>query len=669
MPKKSDKIIVDIAPITRIPLSRNQSFSYLSDKKLPLGTLVSIPLFHRKAEGVVTGNRPDFERLGNIELKKISSVIEENFLDSKQIELAKFISDYYISPLGIVLKSFVPKRVKARSKKQAVESGQSPAKKIILTKEQNLAIQKISKNYELKTKNFLLFGPAGSGKTEIYIESIKKLDKNRQALILLPELTLTPQAIDRYSAHFGRENISILNSKVAKGEYYKQWQRIKSGETKIIIGTRMAVFAPFRNLGLIVVDEEQDMSFKQWDMNPRYDARTVAEKLAELHAAKIIFGSATPSIESYQKVLDKKLTLVELPNLKIPGEPAKSYEQPETVIVDLKKERWEHNQSPISKKLRSEIAYALKNNLQTILFINRQGMSSFSICTNCKTVLKCPKCERALVYDTSGIYRCIHCAYKTSITPECSKCKGIAFQNIGLGTQKIEKEIANLFPSARIARADNQTMKNADAHEKIYRDFAEKRTDILIGTQMLSKGWDLPNVALIGIIDADNMLSIPDFSANARAFQNIVQVGGRSNRPGAKFRGSVIIQTFNPQQKLFQLAAERNFKQFFAVELKERKDLHLPPFGKLIKLTFQHFDSKKVSAETDAAYKKLDGAKSKDVNVSEPQNSFLSNVRGRYRKQIIIQIKNKSSIPEKIKQILSNLPSGWIIDVDPVSII
>jgi len=669
MPKKLEKIIIDVVPIARIPLSRNQSFSYLSDEKISAGSLVSVPLFHRKAEGIVTGHRPDFARLGNIELKKVVEVLEENFLDKKQIELAQFISDYYISPLGIVMKSFIPKRTKSRLKRLSLSSAKGvlevEPRRITLTTEQEDAISKIAEN---KRNKFLLFGPAGSGKTEIYFEAIKKLAKNKQALILLPELTLTPQAIDRYSAKFGRENIAILNSKVAKGEYYTQWQRIKSGETKIIIGSRMSVFAPFKNLGLIVVDEEQDMSFKQWDMNPRYDARTVAEKLAGLHGAKIIFGSATPSIESFQKTIDGEFELVEIPHLKIPGAPLKNYEEPEVVIVDLKKEKWEKNHSPISRKLRSEIAYALKNNLQTILFINRQGMSSFSICTSCKTVLKCPKCERALIYDNSGVYKCVHCTYKTSITPECSKCKGITFQNIGLGTQKIEKEMASMFASARIARADNQTMKEAGAQDKIYHDFASGKIDILIGTQMLSKGWDLPNVALIGIIDADNLVSIPDFSVNARAFQNIVQVSGRSNRPNAKFRGMVIIQTFNPNQEIFKFAAERNFKQFFAKEIKERKDLFLPPFGKLIKLTFQDYDAKKVSEISDALYKLLEEKELENVNITEPQNSFIPNIRGRYRKQIIIKIKDKI-ISEDIKTILQSLPVGWLIDVDPISII
>ncbi|KKR22120.1 MAG: Primosomal protein N (Replication factor Y)-superfamily II helicase [Candidatus Moranbacteria bacterium GW2011_GWA2_39_41] len=667
MSTKQAKIIIDVVPIARIPLSRNQSFSYLSEVEITAGSLVEVPLFHRKAQGVVTGYRPDFARLGNIELKKVSSVLEENFLDKKQIELAQFISEYYFSPLGIVMKSFVPKRTKQRNKKQDTNPKQI-TNNIKLTKEQTDAVEKINTKYQIPNTKYLLCGPAGSGKTEVYIESIKQLKKNEQVLILVPELTLTPQAIERYSAQFGAENISVLTSKVSKGEFFTQWQKIKAGEIKIVIGTRMAVFAPFKKLGLIVVDEEQDMSFKQWDMNPRYDARTVAEKLAQLHKCKIIFGSATPSIESFQKTIDQEFVLVKIPHLQIPDAPKKDYDGPEVSIVDLKKEKWEKNHSPISRKLRSEIAYALKNGLQTILFINRQGMSSFSICAGCKTVLKCPKCERALIYDNSGVYKCVSCTFQSSITPTCSKCKGLIFQNIGLGTQKIEREMASMFASAKIARMDSQTMKEAGAQEKTYHDFAEGKIDILIGTQMLTKGWDLPNVALIGIIDADNMVSIPDFSVNFRAFSNIVQVSGRSNRPHAKFRGSVIIQTFNPNLEIFRFAAQRNFEKFFAREIKNRQDLSLPPFGKLIKLIFQDYDAKKVSTVTRTLYAMLEKSINEQVSISEPQKSFIANVRGRHREQIIIKLKNKE-LPAEIKTIIEALPTGWLIDVDPISII
>ncbi|MFZ5982629.1 MAG: DEAD/DEAH box helicase, partial [Patescibacteria group bacterium] len=384
MEKKPRKHIIDIAPLTRIPLNRSQSFSYLYDKKLPEGTLVSVPLFRRSLPGIVLKSRNDFRRLGNIQLKKIESVLEENFLDKKQLELADFLSDYFISPLGIILKAFVPKRVKSR-KAESLAKKKIPKKKIILTKDQKSAVEKItgknSKNYKLqpeagppwaeKTNSFLLYGPNASGKTEVYLETISKLkakNPNLQFLILLPELVLASQALERYSAHFNPAEIAVLGSNIAQGKFYSDWQKIKSGEAKLIIGTRMAVFAPFRKLGLIVVDESQDASFKQWDMNPRYDARKASEGLSRIHKCPLVFGSATPRIEDYFKAQQGEYQLLKLPELKLkPG----SY-NPETIIVDMKKERWAKRFSPISEKLSSEIYFTLKHKGQIALFINRQ---------------------------------------------------------------------------------------------------------------------------------------------------------------------------------------------------------------------------------------------------------------------------------------------------------
>lgn len=658
------KFIIEVVPLTRIPMSREPSFYYLFEKKIPVGSLVSIPLFKRQVQGIVIGHKDDFARLGSIQLKKISKIIEEDFLPEKQLHLAYFMQDYYMSPLGINLKSFIPKIVKEKKRKEISSENPGKAKEIILTQEQKDAVKKIEKS---KKSKFLLFGPSGSGKTEIYIELAKSLAEKKQILILLPELTLTPQAIERYGAHFKTDEIAIINSKISKGKFYSQWKKIKSGEIKVIIGSRMAVFAPFKNLGLIVVDEEQDMSFKQWDMNPRYDARKLAEKLCEIYRGKIIFGSATPSVETMHKALEKDFAKVDLPELVLPGVPApsKSIE-----LVDMKKERWKKNYSSLSKKLVAEIEYALKYGKQVILFINKQGMSHFSVCENCKSVLKCPKCDRSLVYASSGSYYCVHCSYKSSIIPQCQKCQGIHFRNIGIGTQKIEKEIADIFSSAKIARADNQTAKESGFHEKLYADFSQGKTDILIGTQMISKGWDFPNVSLVGIIDADSLLSVPDVFSREKAYQNIMQIAGRTGRPGSRYPGKILVQTFNPEQNFFRQIQNNDYLGFYEEEIKDRKNLKMSPFSLVIKLVFQDYKKERVKKETERVFKIMEEKiSSKSAVISEPQDSFLSQIRGRHRAQFIIKLLEGKEIPQKIRKILASLPSGWIIDVDPISII
>ena len=670
MEGKAKKFIIDIIPLARIPLGRDQFFCYLSDKKLISGTLVIIPLGNRKIDGIVIRTRKDFKRLGGIQLKKIDAVIEENFLDEKQFKLAQFISDYYLSPLGVIMRNFAPERVKKRRKEKKEErTMQTGTKKIILTKEQSFAVDKIS-SFMLRASRFLLFGPAASGKTEVYIHSIIALKKNNpdlQFLILIPEQTLAPQALERYGAYFGPGEIVLLSSNVSKGRYYSCWKKIKSGEAKIIIGTRMAIFAPFQKLGLVVIDEEQDMSFKQWDMNPRYDARTSAEKLAEIHKCAIVRGSAVPSIETYWRAINKELKLLELPVLNL-GE-ARSMKQETGLtsfeIVDMKKERWQRNYSSISKKLKNEIAYALKNKSQAILFINRQGMSAFTVCSTCKTLLKCPKCERALVYDREGFYKCLHCSYKSGVVPKCSQCGGIAFKNLGIGTQKVAKEISNLFPSAKIIIADSSVSHRRGFQDKIFSDFSSGSADILIGTQMISKGWDLPRIALAGIIDTDNSLALPDFAAGEKVFQNIVQISGRVNRPGFKYPGMVIIQTFQPDNLIIKLAAKLDYRSFWKYETEERKKFKLPPFGKLIRLIFQDYDQDKVCQKSLEVFNKL--IKIAGVETTDPHDPLAPKIRGKIRKQIIVKFREK--LPEDLKTVLKNLESGWVIDVDPINLI
>lgn len=684
MPNKKPYII-NVVPLTKIPLFRDQSFYYLYKNKIPAGSLVKIPLGKRTIDGIVLESKLDFPRLGNIQLKKVFSIVEENFLTPKQIKIAQFISNYYFVSLGITMKMFVPKISGTRNKNHElkINTYESP-EKVQLTSAQTLAINKITAptSYKLQATclpdrqaSYLLYGSASSGKTQVYLESIKKIileNPKAQALILLPELTITAQEIERYGDFFGPEKIAVLNSKLSKGQYYKNWQTIKNGDAQIIIGTRQAISAPFKNLKIIIVDEEQDISFKQWDMNPHYDARKVAEKLSEIYEAKIIFGSATPRVETFYRAKNNKLNLLELPYLQ-----TTSYKlQANTEIVDLKNEHWKNwkkvsNVSPISQKLESEIAWMLKNKFQIILFINRQGMSTFSACTNCKTVLTCPDCERALTYRQKGNYECLHCKFETGDFPVCPNCQGMSFRNVGLGTERIEKEIDKLFPSAKIVRVDTQSMKKSTkAQEKIWQDFSQKKIDILIGTQMIAKAWDLKNVGLVGIIDADSLFAFPDFHTNEIAFSLISQAIGRTGRTGSRFKGKALIQTYHPENQIIRWTSERNYLKFYEFEIKEREALSYPPFSKIIKLTYKDFSLGAVEKEVQRIYQKLTQAnQSSLIQIYPPIAPYVPKVRKRFIRQIILKIKNGEKLSPSLKAEFKALPNGWNIDIDPISLI
>ncbi len=663
---KKYKHIITIVPLIKIPPSRNAFFHYLYFEKIPFGTLVEIPFGKRKIKGIVINNKNDFLREGNIQLKKIKQIVEKNFLTKKQISLASFISEYYVCSLGIALKKFVPNIVGSRKKTNSKNSASQ--EKVILTSQQKLAISIITTSK--KYSKFLLFGESSSGKTQVYFEIIKKMIKSRnsQALILLPELTGIAQEIERYGKEFGKE-VVVLHSKITKGQFYKNWNRVKSGKAKIVIGTRQAVFAPFKNLKLIIIDEEHDISHKQWDMNPRYDSRTVSVELAKVFNCKLVFGSATPRIETYYQAKKRKIKLLTLDKI------SKNDTSERNIIVDLRKEHWDNwkkikTVSPLSKELKNEVRYNLKHKRQIILFINKQGMSSFTICANCKEVLKCPDCERALTYRNKGNYECLHCKFEAGDFPVCPNCQEMIFKNIGLGTEKIEVEINKLFPSAKIARADSSSLKTTHAQEKLWQDFSQKKIDILVGTQMITKAWDLPNVGLVGIVDADSLFGFPDFYTDEIAFSLISQAVGRINRTNSIFSGTAIIQTYHPENKIIQWASEKKYTSFYQYEIKQRRALNYPPFMHIIKLVFQNYDKTLSIKETQAVYERISSIKqNSNLQIYPPQEPLNPKIRGRYRRQILIKTKNYPKIPKKLITIIKSLKSGWIIDIEPINTI
>lgn len=656
------KFIIDVIPLTRLPLTRQQSFSYLHSEKIPFGTLVSVPLFRREVRGIAINNRDDFFRFGNIKLKKINKILDEKFLTEKQLELAKFISDYYLCPLGIVLKFFVIKRAKARDLQLTTYNLQQ--KNINLDKEQKkiaIEINKKAVSGKLLVNSYLLI--AGGEKIEIYLELISKITKTKkQVLLLVPEISLAYQSLDIIKEYFDEKIIALFHSKLTGSELYENYQKIKSGEAKIIIGTRQAVFAPFKNLAMIIVDEEQDISYKQWDMNPRYNAKDAAYKLAELFNSKLLFCSVAPSVETYYKIPNSKIqnpSKSQIPNLKSQN----------IDIIDMRKEGWSNNSRKrnnniiFSKKLEAEIGWTLKRKKQAFLFINRRGMSSFSICESCKEVLRCPRCERALIYDQEGYYRCFHCNHKTSIFPHCPKCQGTTFKNIGIGNQTIEREIKKIFPGAKTKLVDFESLKNKTGQKTIFREINDKKYDIIIGTQAILKSWLLPHLGLVGIINADELLNFPGLNSDERAFQILTKAKNKAQN------SRLIIQTYSPENNVINCVANDGLENFYKKILEERNSLKYPPFYKIIKLTLRAKNKNSLEREIQIifnAVKKI-SEKENDMMVFDPLVPLLSKIRDSYQKNIVIKIKG-DMVPQDLLQYLKRIGSEWIVDIDPINL-
>ncbi|MFH2105495.1 MAG: primosomal protein N' [Parcubacteria group bacterium] len=639
------KLIIDVIPATNIPPDKNQVFSYLAPtgEDLQPGQEVLVPLRNRQVRAIVV-EKPTAKKLP-YQVKPITEIYQEkNVLTPAHLQLAKWVAKHYQTSLGLVIKTMLWPRLKRTKKETArVSHTQTTAKFPRLTSYQAKAYQSVEQALAAsKYQSFLLHGVTGSGKTEIYMRAIQEvLKKDKQTILLVPEISLTPQNIERFAARFGADQLAILHSKMTGGEKYTEWRKIIAGQAKIIIGPRSAVFAPTPNLGLIIVDEEHDASYKQYDQQPRYHAREVALKLAELTHSVVILGSATPSLESYYQAKSKKHILLELPHRFAGGD-----KLPKVEIIDMRQEIKKRNYSIFSEKLATTLEQVLAEKKQALLFINRRGASTFVMCRDCGHVVECPNCSISLTYHLQSTPTadqdliCHHCNYRTSSPTLCPECDSQFIKYFGTGTQKVEYELQKLFPAAKIARADHDSMSQKNAHHKLFHDFASGKYDVLIGTQMITKGWDLPNVDLVGIISADVLFNFPDFRCNERAFQMITQVAGRAGR-GEK-RGEVVLQTYNPKNAIIKAAAQHDYHKFYQAEIKERQALNYPPYSRLVKIICQHQSAKKVQEQstTLAVAAKQAILKNKlSIELLGPAPAFFSRVRNRYRWNIICKIK------------------------------
>lgn len=526
-----------------------------------------------------------------------------------------------------------------------------------------LKIQKL----ERKNKNMLLYGVTGSGKTEVYIKSIEYiLNQGKTAIVLVPEISLTPQTVSRFRERFG-ECIAVLHSSLNEGEKFDEWQRIKNGLAKIVIGARSAIFAPLENIGVIIIDEEHESSYKQ-DNNPKYNAKNVAMKRAELENATIILGSATPCIESYYNAnSNENWKLLELPQR------VKNQIMPKVLLVDMKKEYSEGNRGVFSRHLKIAIEERLIKKEQVILFLNRRGFSTFVLCRDCGYSVKCSDCSVAMVYhNTSELLKCHYCG-KTQIIPiRCPSCKSNNIRHFGIGTQKIEIFAQKLFPTAKIARLDKDTTTKKDSHFTILNKFSKGEYDILIGTQMVAKGLDFPNVTLVGIITADTAINLPDFRAGEKTFQLITQVSGRSGRGDTK--GEVIAQAYSLEHNSIQTASKHDFIGFYNKEIETRKELFYPPFSDLINIVIANEKEDWVKKDAKLISDYLKKNKTDEIiMILGAIPAALSKIKGFYRYQILIKTRSlvvaKKLISVTLKKLELNSSTKIGIDIDPLNIL
>ncbi|MFA4880006.1 MAG: primosomal protein N' [Candidatus Doudnabacteria bacterium] len=654
---------VQVVPVANIPFGKNQFFTYqTSEEKIKIGQEVLVPFRSLALRGVVWG----FTEKPRFKTREVDKIVrEETVLGKNERKLALWMSQYYYCSLGLVIKLMLPPQVKKG--KDILFPRKIRDVKVKLTANQSKVLKTIlnsRKSKMLEAKVFLLHGVTGSGKTEIYLRLCNYiLNQGKQVIILVPEISLTQQAIDRFSARFPGK-IAVVHSRLTKGERLGAWDRIRSGKAQIVIGPRSAIFAPARNLGLIVLDEEHDPSFKQYDQNPRYHARTVALELGRLTHSKVILGSATPLVESYYEALKGTFQLLELPQ-RINKE-----KMPEVEIVDMRGNFQKGSRSILSQKMKEELNKILVQKKQAILFVNRRGAASFVFCRDCGYTLKCPHCDVSLTYHMSGSSRllCHYCGYNVSPPAFCPNCKSPYVRYGGLGTERVEDEIKTFFPKARTARFDRDATARKDAHQNLYYDFSNHKIDILIGTQMLAQGWDLPKVALIGIIAADADLNLPDFRSSERTFQLLTQVAGRTGR--GKERGKVILQTYNPDIFVIQASAQHDYKLFFKQELKMREELAFPPFSKIVKLIYQNYKKDKAEKESSRLARIFRNYIKKNklaLTILGPAPTFIPRIRRRYRYHLILMFPPEEWA--KKSQVLGLAPVDWIIDVEPESLL
>ena len=516
-----------------------------------------------------------------------------------------------------------------------------------LTSDQARVLTDIEKAItEEKARTYLLRGVTGSGKTEVYLQAIEHvLQKGKEAIVLVPEISLTPQMVERFKGRFG-SLVAVLHSALSQGEKYDEWRKILKKEVKVVVGARSAVFAPFENIGLIVIDEEHESSYKQED-HPRYHARDVAIWRGKYHRAPVLLGSATPSLESYARAMRNVYQLLELPSR------VNRLPLPHVDIIDMRQELKKGNRTPFSETLFQKMKERLEKKEQTVLFLNRRGFSTFVMCRTCGYTAECPHCEITLTYHHTGrLLKCHYCGHEEPLITTCPACSSEQIRFFGTGTQKVEAELTKLLPEAKVIRMDVDTTSKKGSHEKLLQAFGKKEADILLGTQMIAKGLDFPDITLVGVLAADTLLHLPDFRAAERTFQLLTQVSGRAGRE--KRPGEVVIQTYSPDHYSIQHAKSHDYIQFAQREMYQRKETGYPPYYYMTLITVAHEDVMKTMKTAENIAKFLRHQLSSETKVLGPTVSPIARIKDRYRYQCMIKYRNEPSLKQTLGKILQH---------------
>jgi primosomal protein N' (replication factor Y) len=722
-------LVVDIA----VGVSVNKTFHYRAPKEMKValvpGTRVLVQFGSRRICGTVIGFPETTDAAG---LKSVIDVLD-NPLSPELLALARWMADYYLYPLGQTIEAVVPKAVarvkpkkkkflrlavrslpagereRVRGKKQAalievlvkqgetaidaltgftsatikslVQSGHieilerdtpvaleedfAPTVPPELMVEQSEAVGSINEAVSRKSfAVFLLHGVTGSGKTEVYLRAIAGLaGTGKGAIVLVPEIALTPQLLSRFRRRFG-DRVAVLHSGLTDRERADEYRRIQSGQVDVAIGARSAVFAPFAKVGLIIVDEEHENSYKQ-EEGLRYHARDVAVMRAKIENAVAVLGSATPSLESFYNAKTGKYHYLRLAS-RVDHRP-----MPEVEIIDVKTLPKNSRYSP---RLVDEIKKRLESNEQTLLLLNRRGFSSVLICRDCGTAIKCPSCSVSLTFHKSdGKLKCHYCGFFTRPPDKCPRCQSVELKQIGSGTQKVEEELQAFFPDARLKRMDSDSVKGRGAYDTLLQQVDRREVDILLGTQMIAKGHDFPAVTLVGVVDADVGLNLPDFRSAERTFQLITQAAGRAGR--GDLGGEVIVQTMNPEHYSIRHSMTHDYERFYNEEIVFRKELHYPPFGRIIKLEFKSPKEEQAAEAARTAQNRIRHLmREKDTMLLGPAPAPIFRMRGQYRFQLLLLSQQRDKIRMLALQGRKAVEEKYgrkckvIVDVDPVNL-